>query len=354
MNMGMSLTRRCRTFAGVVFKDWARYRRALNSPDASYLALCNRNERLTAAPTGAGFKCEWQWTSELVAPKFLPGLGTSLLRRALLDHPIRRSSAPAVMEKPDITFVIGHRGTERLPHLLATLESIAGQQGSAVECIVLEQDSEPRVAGKIPAWVRYIHSPAPRGNHAYCRSAAFNAAVPHARADALILHDNDMLVPQDYAASVLRLLAQGFEVVNPKRFVFYLGEQHTQRIFHGAAALTDSPPFAIVQNLEGGGSIAITRKAYVAVGGFDEAFVGWGGEDVEFWERACTRRAWPFGTLPIVHLWHPAQEGKHNPQAETLRLYREKALIPALERAARLKGAAGRGIPDLASRDGRT
>jgi hypothetical protein len=347
--MEMSLIRRCRSFLGVVLKDWARYRRALKKTDASYLALCNRHERLSAAPTGAGFNCEWQWTSELAAPKYLPGLGTSLLRRALQDHPIRRSSAPAAAAKPDVTFVIGHRGTERLPHLLATLETIAGQQGPAVECIVLEQDIEPHIAGKLPGWVRYFHSPMQEPNQAYCRSSAFNAAVPRARSEALILHDNDMLVPQDYAASVLQVLAQGFEVVNPKRFVFYLTEQHTRRVFERTAALTDTPPLAIVQNLEGGGSVAITREAYEAIGGFDEAFIGWGGEDVEFWERACTRRMWPYGALPIVHLWHPAQPGKHSPEAETLRLYHEKARTPALQRAEQLRRDAARKLPELAS-----
>jgi hypothetical protein len=346
--MQSNLIRRCRNFLGVVLKDWARYRRALNNPDASYLGLCNRHERLAATPDGTGFKCEWQWTSELVAPQYLPHLGTRLLRRALEDHPIRRGGAPAPQAKPEVTFVIGHRGVERLPHLLATLESIAGQRGPAVECIVLEQDTERRIAGKLPAWVRYFHAPTQAPNQAYCRSCAFNAAVPHARSDVLVLHDNDMLVPQDYAAHVLRVLARGFEVVNPKRFIFYLTEQHTQRIFDGAASLADSPPQAIVQNLEGGGSVAITRQAYESIGGFDEAFVGWGGEDVEFWERACTRRIWPYGALPIVHLWHRPQPGKHSPDTETLRLYHEKARIPAEQRAARLRGAASR-LPDLAS-----
>lgn len=347
--METSLLRHCRSFLGVVLKDWARYRRALARPDTSYLALCNRYERLTPAPAGAGFKCEWQWTSELVAPKYLPGLGRSLLRRALQDHPIRRCDAPAGAARPDITFVIGHRGTERLPHLLATLESIAGQRGAAIECIVLEQDGEPRIAGQLPGWVRYIRAPAPQPAQGYCRAAAFNAAVPHACSNALILHDNDMLVPQDYAASVLRLLATGFEVANPKRFIFYLSEKHTQQVFGNAAALADSPPAGIVQNLEGGGSVAITRQAYEAIGGFDEAFVGWGGEDVEFWERACTRRVWPYGALPMVHLWHRPQPGKDSPQTATLRLYHEKARTPPLQRVELLRNAAARALPDLAS-----
>jgi len=67
-------------------------------------------------------------------------------------------------------------------------------------------------------------------------------------------------------------------------------------------------------------------------GGFDEAFVGWGGEDNEFWERASTQRLWPYGGLPLLHLWHPAQAGKHQSANETAARYRELSAIPAHER----------------------
>jgi hypothetical protein len=62
-----------------------------------------------------------------------------------------------------------------------------------------------------------------------------------------------------------------------------------------------------VQNLEAGGSLAITSAAFAAIGGMDEEFVGWGGEDNEFWDRCLTRPTWTWGYEPIVHLWHPSQ-----------------------------------------------
>jgi GT2 family glycosyltransferase len=60
----------------------------------------------------------------------------------------------------------------------------------------------------------------------------------------------------------------------------------------------------------------ITRTAYREIGGMDEQFVGWGGEDVEFWERAQTRKVWNFGFIPLIHLWHASQPGK-TPDKET-------------------------------------
>ena len=75
----------------------------------------------------------------------------------------------------------------------------------------------------------------------------------------------------------------------------------------------------------------MTRDAYFAIGGFDEAFIRWGGEDNEFWQRAQTRRFWSFGYLPFVHLWHTNQSGKHKQKHErpTASLFESRSEIPA-------------------------
>src|SRR4249920_3201311 len=118
--MSGNILRRYRNLAGVLLKDWRRYERALSALDDSYLALCNRNEQLQSAPDGVGYRCEWQWTSDLHAPKFMPTLGRRLLQRALAEHPIRRaSSRESLSGTPEVSFIIGHRGTDRLPQLLA-------------------------------------------------------------------------------------------------------------------------------------------------------------------------------------------------------------------------------------------
>ena len=211
---------------------------------------------------------------------------------------------------------------ERLPHLLATLQSIAGQHDSRVECLVVEQDVESRVAGHLPGWVRYIHSPPPTPDMPFCRSWAFNVGVKNARGAVLVLHDNDMLVPSDYAGKILESVRKGYEAVNPKRFIFYLGEQHTCGVFAGLAEFAEIAPATITQNLEAGGSVAITRAAFEQIGGMDENFIGWGGEDNEFWDRAKTLRVWDFGSLSLVHLWHAAQPGKHQADSGTSARYR--------------------------------
>ncbi len=334
----MSSTAHIRQLAGVLLLDLPRFVRALRADGDDYLALCNRNERLEPSPDGTGFRCDWAWTSDLHAPKYLPTLGLHIARRALAQHPIRRLASPERTSKaPQVTFIIGHRGNKRLPHLLATLESIAGQRDAPVECLVVEQDEQSRIAGQLPEWVRYLHTPPPAADMPYCRSWAFNIGARHASTGVLVLHDNDILVPDDYASRLLERVGHGYDVVNLKRFIFYLSEPHTKAVLSGTAGLTTTPPLSIVQNLEGGGSIAITRLAYDQIGGMDESFIGWGGEDNEFWDRAQTLKIWRYASLPLVHLWHSPQARKHTADNPTLRQFASLSAIPADTRIVRLR-----------------
>jgi len=143
----------------------------------------------------------------------------------------------------------------------------------------------------------------------YSRAWALNGGARAALGEVLVLHDNDLLIPEHYASAILARVAEGYEVVVLKRFIFYLNEADTSAMLSGDMSLGDGTPERVLQNAKGG-SLAITRQAYWELGGFDEAFVGWGGEDDEFWERAQTRRVWPYGYMPLIHLWHDAPEGK--------------------------------------------
>jgi hypothetical protein len=351
---------------GVVLFDLPRYARALRPrwlagrETHAWILARNRAEVLSRAPDGPGVECSWQWTSELHAPKVFPGLGRLLLRRALEDFPIVLSElqrGPRQSSLPDVTFVIGHRGAARSAHLMLTLRSIAAQVDATVECIVVEQDEHPRIHPSLPGWVRYLHTPTTPAAIEYCRAWALNVGARQAKGRVLVLHDGDMLVPTVYAAAVADRHRRGFEVMNLKRFVFYLTEGHTARIFLGGAQVSDESPESVIQNLEAGGSVAVDRHVYETLGGFDEEFVGWGGEDNEFWGRALTRRAYRFGHLPIVHLWHPPQPGKRENEgrgAATAALTARRLTLPALTRieelSARAFGEPHREAPPAVSR----
>jgi hypothetical protein len=210
---------------------------------------------------------------------------------------------------PEVSFILGHRGLERLPLLLKTIATICSQDAVRVECLVVEQSVEPEVVAELPEWVRHSHTAVSCPPPPYSRSKAFNDGAREARGHVLVFHDGDMAVPRQYAQVALELVRQGFEVIDLKRFIFYLSEAHTGAILAGRSSWTEVPPMSIVQNAHGG-SLVITRSAFEELGGYDEEFIGWGGEDVEFWERAQTRKVWNFGIMPLIHLWHAPQPGK--------------------------------------------
>ena len=319
---------------GALYHDWPRFLRHIGG---NWTRLRNRSEVLATDERGA--RGEWEFTSELHIANVYPLTSRWLMRRALADWPIVMRDEPLTLaETPDVTFIIGHRGTERLPNLLATLRSIAGQTDVAFECIVIEQSPRREIESALPKWVRYVHTPvAP--DFDYCRAATFNEASRVARGSVLIAHDNDMLVPARYAAEVLARTRDGFAFVDPKRFIFYLDEAISRAIMNGMPLRPHTA--SVVQNLKGG-SIAATREAYQAIGGFDEEFVGWGGEDNDFWDRAREYgRVYEFGYLPLVHLWHAPQKGKtQGAAAPAVKRYHDVVrAVPASERIRRLRSA---------------
>ena len=308
---------------GALLYDWPPFELRMRAGGDAWLKIRNRNERITVAPDGPGVRCDWRFTSELHIANVFPSAGVRLMRRALQRWPVAMGDAPAAASAPDVSFLIGHRGLERLPQLLATCRSIAGQSGAAVECIVVEQSNAPEVREALPGWVQYVHTPLPRPDLPYCRAWAFNVAARHARGAVFVLHDNDMLVPERYAAEALRQVRGGWAFVDLKRFLFYLSEAETLA--------------TVVQNAQGG-SIVAARDAYFDIGGFDESFVGWGGEDNDFWDRArAFGRVREFGYLPLIHLHHPSQPGKLFGDTAAVERYRRIEGIPARERIERLR-----------------
>jgi hypothetical protein len=299
-----------------------------------------RNRREATSFDGRGVQCRWEFTSDLHIAKVFPAAGARLMAKAFRQWPIVHADAPLPapgVEAPLVTFVIGHRGLARLPHLLATLRSIAGQRGVPIECVVVEQSVRPEIESQLPAWVRYVHTPVPAADYDYNRAWTLNAGAAAARGELLVLHDNDMLVPARYAAELHARMRDGFSFLDLKRFTFYLSEEETRRFFTTGVLRTDVPT-TIVQNPRGG-SIAAAREAFLAIGGYDESFLGWGGEDNEFWERAeVGGRVYPYGYLPFVHLFHEAQKGKlQGAAAMAVQRYYELREIPPEERIRRLR-----------------
>lgn len=304
-----------------------------------WLRAKNRIETLVPDPHGgAGWRCDFEWSSALHACRVFPPLGALLMRRAFQHWPVRLTdtSQAAGGERPAITFLIPFRGTARLPQLLATVRSILGQQGVRVECLVIEQSNESQARQVLPPGARYHHLPHPGGDAGWRKSWAYNVGAALAASDVLVCHDGDILVPQGYAHALLQTLGRGFDSVHIQRFLFYLGPKDSQRV-QQTGQLDGCCPDEVRHNWVGG-TLAITRDAYFEIGGFDEGFVDWGGEDNEFFSRCSTLRQCRHGFVPFVHLWHPPQVNKSGPGRDAaVALMNARLSIPALRRIQELR-----------------
>ena len=334
--------RQARATAAAVLLDAPRYGLALRAPRLGRLigltwqSLCNRGETLARDPEQEGVRCEWRWTSSL---RHCAGrqVGLRLLRAALAEWPVAFVDRPAeTTGSPQVSFIIGHRGVERTPLLLAAIATIAAQEDTSVECIVVEQSVEPLLSTVLPSWVRHVHAAPPRRDMPYSRSWAFNVGARVSRGEWLVFHDNDILAPKRYGAELARLGASGYEAARLQRFVFYLDRDGSHRVLSTRSMALGHPPEQVVQNCEGH-TLASKRGVYWAVGGHDEAFEGWGGEDNEMFDRLKTRRFHDCAYLPFVHLHHEPQVGKGAKHANTAYLERRMG-VPAVIRVAELNG----------------
>jgi hypothetical protein len=322
---------------GCLLKDVPTLLLQLVTPNG-WLRAKNRNEALSQDKASIGMRCDFKWGTSLHVIRVFPPTGAWLMRRAFAQWPVNfaPNAAKATCEQPELSFLIPFRGTERLPQLQATLRSILGQEGVRVECIVIEQSNTVEARDALTPGVRYVHLPHPHGDTGWHKSWAFNEAARHARASVLVCHDADIVVPSGYATALLKVLGRGYDCCHIQRFLFYLGPADSKHMIANGS-LSGSVPELIRHNWVGG-TLAIRKDAYWRIGGFDESWVDWGGEDVEFFDRCRELRQYRYGFVPFVHLWHPAQTNKSgNGREFALKRLDQMLGIPAALRIQQLK-----------------
>ncbi len=245
-----------RSLAGAAILDLPRSFRLLQRPNG-WVFLTNRADQYAVSNEPVGLRIQSELTSSLYVADVFPWFGRTLFRSCLAEWRFEFSSISSCAS-PEFTFIIPHRGVERLPQLLMTLESIGALKGQ-VECIVVEQDSEKRI--QLPDSVVHLHAPYAPGDSAWRKCFAFNRGAMIARGRYLVLHDGDILVPRDYLQRLRwHFLTQQVDVVYPQRFLFYLTQHVTERLVvskNPHEILSDSPEM-IKQNWTGG-TLAIQK-----------------------------------------------------------------------------------------------
>ena len=296
--------------------------------------LHNRNEQVTRGD-GRGRVCQWMDSSWLTAARVFPRAGGRLLGHCLKEWPVvlggRGASGQA--GTPDISVLLPFSGVSRLGPLRTVVESLAGQTGATAEILVIEEGERSILPPDLCTAVNlvFLHRPA---GAAYCKSRMLNAGAAVARGRHLLLHDADVVVPSRYLEEIVRCLDAGVDGVRPLRFLFCLDEG-TSRLVQETRELSGIGSVRDVMQNFPGGSVGVRRDVFERLGGMDERFQDWGGEDLEFLDRLKTCRLFEGAWMPGVHLWHdPA--GQKRSGHRNLEAMRQIRSIPAEQRIERL------------------
>ncbi len=268
--------------------------------------LCNRQEKLIRNKGCKGRICDWEDTSQLTVCRIFPEVGARLLRRCLKEWPIRFADKPhgnIMNDVPDVSIILAIAGENRLPQFQLCLKTLYAQSESSIEVIVVEQSWKQLIHKYCPDWVQYYHAPSTSPDMPFNKSWAMNIGASKAKADYLIFHDADMPAPIKYVKTVRDLLNSGFQAARLPRLVFYLNRSETEALYKGGKIEDVKYIPEVVQNCRGI-SLAIQKSSYWEIGGHDETFYGWGGEDDEMLSRVNTLNLYPGGFMPFVHLWH--------------------------------------------------
>ncbi len=185
-------------------------------------------------------------------------------------------------------------GKGRAGHLDNLVEGLNRQSLSPVELVVGVMDSRPY---DLPA-TRFPVRQICLGSRSMPLAAARNAAARAAAADRLIFIDIDCIPAAELVADYSARLGERDAIVMGE--VLYLpadatahgidyfafaniGEKHSERAGPPVALLGDCSDYRCFWSL----NFAMRRDRFLTLGGFDEAFVGYGGEDTDFGRTAA-------------------------------------------------------------------
>jgi hypothetical protein len=249
---------------------------------------------------------------------------------------MQAETAPTACAVPVVSILIPIGGSGRPMQFGLALAAARAQDGVACEVIVVEQSPTPVLAGTMPADVRYVHQVIDDPSR-FNKSAALNRGAAEARGEALIVLDADYLLPARFAAECHRALG-AVESMRPARLLFHLDEASTEAF----AAHRDTSRVSGIEKVVANNPtpVAVRRSTYFEVGGHDEGYVGWGGEDTEFLDRLRTRPISEAGWMPVIHAWHAPAPKKADGDRNRA-FHASRMAIPASERIRLAAGASG-------------
>ena len=221
--------------------------------------------------------------------------------------------SPRPSENPDVLVVISLRdniGGARVRNLLACVAALRDQTWP-VAVTVVEADERPRWREVVEPLVdHYFFLP---HDGPFNRSWAINAGVANSagRARCVCLFDADILADREFAErNRERLLADPYAVHLPYVDMFSLDAAASHRAIRDRIGAGEPDvPLEVLRGLvlvrPPGACMWMTRDAFERVGGMDERYAGWGGEDDDMLARLELHGPVPRFTDSFLHLDHP-------------------------------------------------
>lgn len=268
------------------------------------------------------------------------------------------------------SYIIAYRSaSERLrkTNLQAVLEWLALL--ADLEVVVVEQDRVPTLRqAELPAncSLVYMHHAGP-----FNKSWGLNVGFQSSTGASVAFGDADVLVSPPALARCFQACQGSIEAVKPYDRLIDLTEEETRRFLSERGALEVERSVSWI-NREGigeyvsfgGGLFIMQRGTFERLGGFDERFLGWGGEDdaMTIKVQRLVAAAQTLSGQTAFHLWHPRSQqsrtGHPHYQQNVARVqYYARCEIAELLELCRLDQQAlasrtHRGSPSLASHGG--
>ena len=229
--------------------------------------------------------------------------------------PGRPSADPGAAE---ILIVVPFRdrgtGGERLRNLLSCLLALRDQSTPRehYRVLVVESDDTPRWQEIIEPFAdSYLFAEKPGK---FNKSWAVNAGVVNAlgRAEAICILDADVLVDRDFVArNAARLRRPGTGGHLPYRDMLCVDATATswairERLTRRCADIGRESLRGFAVRRPVGCCLWVRAEAFLRIGGMDERFEGWGGEDNDFAYRFDMANAFDSFEDLLVHMYHPA------------------------------------------------
>lgn len=210
----------------------------------------------------------------------------------------------------------------RLRNLLACIGALAGQSlpRLSYRVVVVEADDEPRWEQTIrPLVDDYMHLPS--GGH-FNKAWAVNVGVVQLAGDAelICVLDADVFVDGAFVErNVERFRTRGAQAHLPFRDALCLDEasSHTavrDRVLDGKDSNDLDALRGAVLRRPPGHCVWVRRGLFLRVGGFDERFEGWGGEDLDFVFRLDVVGSVDRYDDTLMHLFHDRPQTQEDGQ----------------------------------------